>query len=203
VTINVEPLQDRPAARSESYTVREDKRLRVSARRGVLANDSDADGDRLTAKLTRVASNGFLLLNPDGSFQYTPRGDFYGDDWFTYQATDGWSATKDTSVFITVSPVNDRPAAIIDIYTASENVTLSVDRDSGVLANDYDVDSEFFQAILKERPSHGSLTLAWDGSFTYLPDPGFTGSDSFEYCASDLTLCSNRGIVFITVSPTP
>lgn len=169
----------------------------------MLANDSDADGDRLTAKLVRVVSNGDLVLNPDGSFQYTPHRDFHGVDWFTYQATDGSLASKEALVLITVEPVNDPPAAIIDFYTANENVTLTVDRDTGVLANDFDVDSEFIQAVLKERPSHGSLTLAWDGSFTYVPDPGFTGSDSFEYCPSDLTLCFYRGIVFITVIPVP
>jgi hypothetical protein len=56
---------------------------------GVLANDSDPNGDPLTALLAGSAKNGSLALNPDGSFSYTPADGFIGVDTFTYQASDG------------------------------------------------------------------------------------------------------------------
>ena len=53
---------------------------------GVLANDSDADGDSLIAVLVTEPSNGMLTLNRDGSFTYTPNAGFIGTDTFTYLA---------------------------------------------------------------------------------------------------------------------
>ena len=53
---------------------------------GVLANDSDADGDSLIAVLVGEPSNGMLRLNRDGSFTYMPNAGFAGADTFTYLA---------------------------------------------------------------------------------------------------------------------
>jgi len=49
----------------------------------VLANDTDADGDPLTAVLVTSAMHGTLALNADGSFSYTPAAGFSGADSFT------------------------------------------------------------------------------------------------------------------------
>ena len=56
---------------------------------GVLGNDSDPDGDPLTAVLVTGPSHGSLTLNANGSFSYTPAADFAGSDSFTYRASDG------------------------------------------------------------------------------------------------------------------
>ncbi len=55
---------------------------------GVLLNAADPDGDTLTAVLVSGASAGSLILNPDGSFEYTPASS-PSTDSFTYQADDG------------------------------------------------------------------------------------------------------------------
>ena len=79
---------------------------------GVLGNDSDADGDPLTASLV-PGRNGTVSLHADGSFTYTPALDFFGEDSFTYEACDTgtppWCATA--LVTITVNAVNDPPVA--------------------------------------------------------------------------------------------
>jgi VCBS repeat-containing protein len=99
----------------------------------VLGNDSDADGDALTAALVSGPGNGTLLLNGDGSFSYTPNADFNGTDGFTYSAGDG--ALSDTAtVTITVNAVNDAPVAADDAYATDEDVTLNVAA-PGVLGN--------------------------------------------------------------------
>jgi hypothetical protein len=69
---------------------------------GVLANDSDADGDLLEVTLIRGPSNGQLALEPDGSFRYLPRAGFSGRDTFSYRATGGGDESEVTTVTISV-----------------------------------------------------------------------------------------------------
>ena len=79
---------DMPCAVDDEYSIDEDNTLDVAAP-GVLDNDSDLDGDPLTAVLMSGPSNGALTLNADGSFTYTPNANFNGEDSFTYVANDG------------------------------------------------------------------------------------------------------------------
>ena len=67
----------------------EDTALTVAAASGVLANDSDPDGDTLSAVLVTGPAHGTLILNAAGSFTYTPAANFNGADTFTYKANDG------------------------------------------------------------------------------------------------------------------
>ncbi len=104
--------QNQPNAIDDSYTLDEDNTLTVSAPAGVLANDSDPNGDPLTAILDTNVSHGTLSLAADGSFTYTPDADFNGTDSFTYKASDG-SFYSVAEVEITVDPVNDPP--VVDL----------------------------------------------------------------------------------------
>lgn len=70
---------------------------------------------------------------------------------------------------------------------------------SGVLANDGDVDGDLLRAILVSGPANGALSLNPDGTFSYTPDAGFYGIDSFTYVANDGRLDSNVATVTITV----
>jgi hypothetical protein len=77
----------------------------------VLDNDTDADGDPLSAGLVSGTANGVLSLNGDGSFSYTPSPNFNGLDSFTYVANDGLADSNVATVTITVNDVNDPPVA--------------------------------------------------------------------------------------------
>jgi predicted outer membrane repeat protein len=77
-----------PIAEDDSFITTEDVPLHVGAP-GLLANDSDANGDPLSAVLESEPSSGSLDLNPDGSFNYLPETDYSGVVTFTYYATDG------------------------------------------------------------------------------------------------------------------
>ena len=70
-------------------------------RSGVLANDTDADGNPLTAVLVTGPAHGTLTLNPNGSFTYTPTSSFVGSDSFTYTANDGTLNSNTATVTIT------------------------------------------------------------------------------------------------------
>ena len=199
VNITVNPVNDPPTAANDSYSTNEDTALNVSAP-GVLANDNDPDGDPLTATLQSGPTDGTLALNTDGSFTYTPNADFNGTDSFTYVANDGTSDSNVATVNITINLVNDPPTAANDSYSTNEDTALNVSA-PGVLANDNDPEGDPLTATLQSGPTDGSLALNIDGSFTYTPDAGFNGTDSFTYVANDGTSNSNLATVNITVNP--
>lgn len=91
-----------PTAADDSYAVKKEQTLTVAAP-GVLANDTDANGDPLTAVLGSDPSNGALTLNADGSFTYTPNAGFTGKDYFTYMANDGTAYSAPATVTINVT----------------------------------------------------------------------------------------------------
>jgi hypothetical protein len=85
-----------------------------------------------------------------------------------------------------VLPENQLPVAVADTYVAHEGTPFNADAAEGVLSNDRDADADTLRAVVVNGgPSHGTLTLAANGSFTYLPTTGFVGTDSFSYTASD------------------
>jgi len=195
------PSNTAPSATADSYSVDEDTTLTVDAP-GVLDNDSDAEADDLTAVLDSPPSDGDLALSSDGSFTYTPDPGFWGSDSFRYVASDGSETSSSTLVSITVEHTNTAPTATADSYSVGEDLTLTVNL-PGVLENDADVDGDALTALLRVEPSDGELSLSSDGSFTYTPDPGFSGSDFFRYVANDGAENSNRVRVSITVVPCP
>ena len=101
-----------PTAVDDGPTVtNEDTDLTVGAR-GVLSNDTDADGDPLTAELVTEPTHGTLTLSADGSYIYSPDSDYHGDDSFTYRTHDATSASSDTAtVTIRVTSIDDPPTA--------------------------------------------------------------------------------------------
>ena len=200
-TITLSPVNDAPVANDDIYTVNEDGTLTITAP-GVLENDSDIEGDPLTAVKISDPSEGLLTLNSDGSFTYTPAPDFNGKDSFSYRASDGPDRSDDVTVTISVRSVNDPPGANNDNYTVNEDDTLTI-AGPGVLENDTDLEGSSLEAVKAGDPSEGSLALNSDGSFTYTPNPDFSGKDSFSYIAadeSDAAVISGEAIVTITVS---
>jgi VCBS repeat-containing protein len=199
VSITVRAVNDAPVARDDSYSTDEDTTLTVAAP-GVLANDTDVEGDLLTAVRGTGPSHGTLTLNADGAFTYTPNANFNGTDSFTYKATDGQDASAPATVSIKVNAVNDAPVAVNDSYATDEDTTLSVAA-PGVLGNDTDVDGDSLTAVRVTGPSHGTLTLNGNGSFSYTPDANYNGPDSFTYKARDGSTDSNVATVSLTVRP--
>ena len=97
-------------------------------------------------------------------------------------------------------PVDTPPAAVNDSYTTLEDTALII-ATPGVLGNDTDADSDPLTASLVASPTHGTVSLAANGSFTYTPTIGYNGSDSFTYRANDGGQNSNLATVSLTVTP--
>lgn len=193
-----------PVAADDSYLTLEDTPLVITdPAEGVLFNDLDANGDVLTAVIDQTTVNGVLLPNADGTFVYTPDPGYTGSDSFSYHASDGSLSSNLATVSITVREVNHAPSAVADSYETERNMPLHVLAVDGVLANDSDPDGDALSAVLDLEPIHGTLTLAADGNFTYVPDEGYAGADHFAYHAEDSALESEMVEVTIEVVNTP
>ncbi len=184
-----------PVANDDSYTVDAGKTLTVSAANGVLANDTNADGNTFTAVLF-YGPSGTLTLNPDGSFSYTPNPGFVGTDSFTYFDVNGPATSNVATVTINVLGV---PVANPDSYTTVEDSTLNA---GSVLANDTvgTTLAPILSAQLVSPPLYGMLTFNADGTFTYVPPTFFVGTTTFTYEAVNTVGASLPATVTITVT---
>ena len=91
-----------PVAVADTYSTAQTTTLSV-ATPGVLANDTDAESNPLTAVLNTTVGHGTLTLNANGSFSYTPTAAYTGPDSFTYHANDGSLNSNVVTVSLTVS----------------------------------------------------------------------------------------------------
>ncbi len=135
-----------PVAVTDSYTVDEDQVLTVTTP-GVLVNDTDVDGgtitvydqDALTPGVQPLVAPRFgtLVLNANGSFVYDSDPDFFGTDYFVYNAYDGrMISNTPVTVTLTVYPVNDAPVANDDTLNILEDQAVRLPG-STFWANDY------------------------------------------------------------------
>ena len=203
VFITVEPgPNDLPIVTGEEYQVKEDMSLIVDAGSGVLENDYDPDGVEITAALASSPENGSVELSEDGSFTYSPDQNFYGVDQFTYYVADAFGKAPPAVVIINVEQVNDAPIAIDDNYLTAPDTELEVVA-GGLLANDIDPDGDGLQSEILTEPESGIINFEGNGSFSYVPIPGFSGQVSFTYRVTDGEIFSASAEVTIDINASP
>ncbi|PZQ92060.1 MAG: hypothetical protein DI534_03755 [Leifsonia xyli] len=158
---------------------------------GVLDDDR---GTTLTVTGFTPPASGTLNIAADGSYTYTPAAGFSGDVSSTYTVQDASGQTTTATLTITVRPhaVNDTDATTVD-------TALTRDASAGVLANDLGAG---LTVTGSTAATNGILTIAADGSYSYLPDPGFSGTDSVVYTARDAAGQTTTATLIITVAPT-
>lgn len=108
VTIYVKQINHTPIARNDSYSVNENSTLNVKGI-GVLANDTNPDGNVMTIVLVNNVLNGALVLNQNGSFTYLPHLNFHGTDSFSYKSSNRISSSNIANVTITVNQLSQDP----------------------------------------------------------------------------------------------
>jgi hypothetical protein len=237
-TVVLEVVNRAPVAEPDAYRVRHDTQLSVVSSAGVLANDSDPDGDLFVAELLDGPAHGTLVLYASGAFVYRPDPLFVGTDTFVYAAHDGlggtpatvtlevtnaiptaqavqYSVPKDTALFASSNRgvLSDRPADDLLSIAGDPASAGYVDETYGslrlfipggdrtLLAGAGDADDDRLHAVLIAGPAHGTLTLTDSGAFLYVPDPGFAGTDSFQFAVSDGIATSAPATATITVAP--
>lgn len=188
-----------PDAVDDNTVVAEDSGANVI---NVLTNDSDANGDALTITAVTQGANGFVTNNGT-SVSYTPDPNFFGSDSFTYTIDDGHSHNDTATVHVTVLNVNDPPVVAGEAYTIDQDTPLNVAA-PGLLANDSDIDGDPLNAVSYSggATAHGVLAGHANGSFTYNPNPGYAGTDSFTYRVTDGTATSSLITVNLTIRDT-
>ncbi|MEO9477721.1 MAG: Ig-like domain-containing protein, partial [Cyclobacteriaceae bacterium] len=173
-----------PEPKDDSYET--DSENPVTA--NLLDNDSDPDDDDLTVNITPVngPNNGTLVINSNGTFTYTPDEDFVGTDSFTYEVCDDGVPSKcaQATVTIVVMKPNSPPVPVTTEIGPVQNCIWIT---GNVLdyVSDADNDNLVVGAIPVVDPQYGNLVMSSDGSFTYTPDEGYVGEDSFSYQVCD------------------
>ncbi len=204
VTITVNALNDGPIAVADAYDAVEGQTLSVVAP-GVLDNDVDVDGDGLTAAQTGIAPPGTLVLNSDGSFDYTPAGIAGAVETFDYEACDPAPLCSTATVTITVVPpaaTNTPPVASDDFAQTTKNTDLV---NFSVTDNDVDADGTIDPATVvlttgAATQRGGSVVQNGDGTVTFTPKRGFRGTDTFKYTVNDdAGATSNEATVSVNV----
>jgi uncharacterized repeat protein (TIGR01451 family) len=211
VTIEVLPCSEPPVANNDLYGLPLGSvNLNVFASDGVLDNDTDPDGDPLTAQLVTDVQNGTLVLNSDGGFLYIPNSGFCGSDSFTYQAVDSAGNVSNVATATIDVQCNQAPIAVADGgYTISCGDILTVTSLQGVITNDSDPDDPNSSLIATRVPgsgpagqsNDGTFQFNSDGSFTYKSKATFSGTDTFMYTLMDPSgNVSNTATVSINVT---
>jgi VCBS repeat-containing protein len=161
VDITVIAANTAPVATDDVAVTDEDTPLSVAAP-GVLSNDSDAETDPMTAVLVTGPTQGSLVLNADGSFDYTPNADANGADSFTYTANDATGVSNVATVSITINPVNDAPVITsTPVLTGNEGQLYSYDVDATDVDGDtltYSLDAGSVTAGLSIDPNTGVIS---------------------------------------------
>jgi subtilisin family serine protease len=181
VTLAV-PAPAPPLAAADAFTVREDGLLAAPAP-GVLGNDVSPSRRSLSAALLAGPAAGTLTLRADGSFEYRPSANYAGLDAFSYRATDGAGWSAPAIVTLSVTAVNDPPAAADDAAATRAGVAVKI----AVTANDSDVDGrvQAGTVALVTPPRYGTVAKAAGGVLAYTPGRWFRGSDAFTYRVKD------------------
>lgn len=186
-----------PVAVDDAYTVHKNTTLNQLAP-GIETNDENVDNPSasLAAILVSGPTHGSVSVNPDGSFSYTPMTGYTGTDKYTYKVNDGAADSNVATVTLTI--INDPPQAVNDAYTTDENVALVINA-PGILVNDTDPNNDTLTVLSATSTAHGTLVWNANGSFTYTPNTGYVGPDSFTYNVTDGALTSLSATVTITV----
>ncbi|MCA9676430.1 MAG: tandem-95 repeat protein [Myxococcales bacterium] len=173
VTITVTSVNDAPVIATTAITTAED----VVAQFGLGA--TDVDGDALTFHLDAAPVHGTVTEGGAQAWAYAPDAEYAGADAFTVSVSDGVATTQST-ISVTVTPVDDPPIARYDVAELAPGTEASIE----VLANDTDPDGDALALVEHGAAAHGVVT-AEDGALRYVPEAGFTGTEVIPYTIRD------------------
>ena len=182
-------VNEAPEPTDDTATTLEDESVSI----GVLANDSDPEGDALSVRLRSAPHNGSATVDATtNEVTYTPHPHYHGADSFTYTVSDGGLTSRQATVNVTVAAVNDPPVfpAATTTRTVSQDARpganvgrplTATDADgdvltyslTGVAASDFEIEEHTGQITLRQgtvldagtQPSYSGAVAATDPSF--------------------------------------
>ncbi|MFJ3261054.1 retention module-containing protein [Pseudomonas sp. NPDC086581] len=168
----------------------------------------DANGDLISYSVGQAPANGLLVLNPNGTWQYNPNGDYNGADSFTVIVTDSRGASSTLVVNVGITPVNDAPVAT-GTYTSAITDTAANDSFADIKGqlSASDVDDTNLTWSGSAKGAYGELTVNADGSYTYVVDAnavnalpqGQNPSENFTVTVTDPSGATDTRVITINV----
>ncbi|MDM8563031.1 Ig-like domain-containing protein, partial [Candidatus Marithioploca araucensis] len=184
VKLIINAVNDPPVVVDDIINTDEDISLNLSEK--LLENDFDVDeGDSISIVSVSDLTHGTVSLNESGDFVYQPEQDFYGLAEFVYTIEDSQGEQSTGSVKVNVSPVNDAPVAVDDVFVLETETSLIISADS-LSKNDRDVDNDndALKVIEVLNPSNGDVSLS-DGEIVFSFKDNTVTTGGFEYTVSD------------------
>ena len=183
VTLTVTPVNDAPIANNDNATTNEDTPINVL----VLTNDTDIDGTLVSTTIDLNPSTPGIqtsITNGMGTWtvvgaqvQYIPVPNFNGTAFQAYVVNDNDGLTSNIAMItITVNAVNDPPVVDNDIANCAYNTSVTGNL---IDAGDFDIDGTTLLANINpvSGPSNGTIVINPDGTYTYIPNNNFVGTD--------------------------
>lgn len=167
--------------------------------KNVLLGAADPDGDPITVVSKTDGQHGTVVCTPGGFCSYTPIGNFFGDDSFTFTASDGLGGNAVGTVNVTViSGDNDGPPSI-----DTNQILITAEDTPGtknVLAGAFDPDGGPLAVTAWTQGMNGTVACTAAGACTYTPDPEWSGVDFFQFRVDDVDGNPAFGTVTVTVN---
>jgi len=158
---------------------------------------TDIDGHALRYEISQAPVKGSATIthNTSGLFTYMPNENATGTDTFKYRAYDGYEYSKEATVAIEITAINDLPVAY---FSGVLTTTMDIAIDGKLGARDPDEDTLTY--ILTTRPKLGTVSIdKLSGAFTYTPKTGILGQDSFTFLVNDGQVNSNVATVPVVI----
>lgn len=148
------------------------------ANRNVPINASAAANDTKALKYTKTSEpvNGTVKLNEDGTYTYTPKKGFSGNDSFNYLACDPKDPTNCAEATVNV--------AVTEPPLVAPNIAKTTPINNKIVASVGDPSTGLVYS-LEDKPKNGSVVVTPEGTYTYTPASNFVGRDTFTYRAAD------------------
>ncbi|AGU51777.1 putative outer membrane adhesin-like protein [Variovorax paradoxus B4] len=212
VTVTINPVNDvpvfvdgggTPVNTTDGYVFGYDENRPAGTVLGTV-RATDVDSATVTYSILSGNDDGYFAIDPvTGAISLTPAGAAaFVNDYeaganahaLVVGASDG-TVTTNIPVTLNEQNINDAPTAPDDTKTTDEDTPVS-----GQIVGS-DVDGDTLTYVKGTDPSHGTVTVNADGTYTYVPGPNFNGTDSFTVTVSDGHGGTTTSTVTVTVNP--
>ena len=193
IVVNVNTVNDAPVAANAIINVNEDQ-----VYNSLLPAATDAQNDVITYAVSTPANHGTITITntTTGAYTYTPNSDYNGTDNFSYTVSDPQGGVNTYTVTVNIAAINDAPLAANGSMTTSEDVVYNA---SLPAATDAESDAITY-ALGSTPPSHGTVTVNANGTYSYTPTANYNGTDSFTYTVTDSHNATRTYTMNVTVS---
>ncbi|WP_374502520.1 cadherin-like domain-containing protein [Zoogloea sp.] len=205
VEIKLASDNDAPVAQNDILGKHAEDTVILIACADLLRNDSDIDSATLNIAAVSDALHGSVEQLADGFIRFTPEADYNGPAGFRYIVSDNDGGQTTALAVLTISPLNDAPAAHGDTASGNEDHEM-VFPAALLLANDIDADTPYgddlrITTVSLADPSTGSVRISYDGVVHFTPASDYAGPAALIYQVSDSVGLSSSATLAITVLP--